>query len=468
MDTEREKMREENEFQQVIERYEEMVRKSRSSFFDVEEFEQIIDYYLDLRLFTQAHEASEFARSQHPNSPDILIKVIHIYIENGKPLPAMEFINKLPAWEDENPEVSLLKGTALSQLGRMREAEKHFDQALALSEDDKVEILLNISMTFESARQYGLAVKYLLKAWEYEPDNLAVLYDLGYFYERLHNYKQSLRFYDLYLDEDTFSDNVWFNLGIVLYKLKESRKAIEAYDYAIALNPSYASAYFNKANIYAEQDDYANAIRVYSEFLELEPEHVQAWCYLGECYEEMGDYLEALNIYKKVIEIDNTNPEGWFGSGISLMYLKRLDEAKAYILKAIEFDSHNPEFWFTLADIYESTECVDEAIKCYKQTTILDKGDHEAWIRWASLYFKQKKYESAQMVLREAYRHNFNIPRILFYIAATYFKLNDPVTGLTFIEKGLAIDERELKEFFLLYPEGRTDTRISNLLKNSL
>jgi hypothetical protein len=34
-------------------------------------------------------------------------------------------------------------------------------------------------MTYENIRQFSYAVKYLLLAWEIEPDNLAVLYDLG-------------------------------------------------------------------------------------------------------------------------------------------------------------------------------------------------------------------------------------------------------------------------------------------------
>jgi tetratricopeptide (TPR) repeat protein len=94
----------------------------------------------------------------------------------------------------------------------------------------------------------------------------------------------------------------------------------------------------------------------------------------------------------------------------------------------------------------------------------LDNTDHEAWIKWASLHFKEKDYNNALVVLREAYQFNFNVPRILYFIAALYFNLNESKTGLRFLEKALATDENELNEFYLLYPEGKNNSLIRNLL----
>jgi tetratricopeptide (TPR) repeat protein len=132
MDKERDKMQESNEFQQVLERYENMLKKSHTSFFDVEEFEYIIDYYLDQRYFKQAFEAAEYAKQQHPNSTEITLKIVQIYLENGKPLQALEHLNDLPSWDEEDNEILLLKGTALTQLGKIREAEKLLTRQLNL------------------------------------------------------------------------------------------------------------------------------------------------------------------------------------------------------------------------------------------------------------------------------------------------------------------------------------------------
>ncbi len=464
MDKEPDKMQEGNEFQQVLKKYQEMLERKVSYFFDVEEYEEIIDYYLDVRDFKLAQEAVSLALIQHPGTYDLFIKLVHIHLESGKPVQAMEVLNMLPEYEKDNAEFFLLKGTALAQLGKVREAEKTFDEALSKSEDDEAETLINISIAFENARQYRLAVKYLRMAYEKDPSNITVLYDLGYYYERLHNYHPSIKFYNRYLDIDPFSENVWYNLGVVYYKINKIDKAIEAYDYAIAVNPTYPSAYFNKANIYANNKEYVKAIKVYNDFLELEPENVQGWCYLGECYEETGYYLKALEIYKKVITIDNSWPDGWYGAGIALMYLEKYREAVTYLLKAIEFEKDNSEYWFTLAENYEKDGRIRDARKSYEQVTMLDHDDREAWIRLAYIYINEKEYDKALVVLRDAYQHNFTSQDIIYMLAAVYFKTNDRTAGLRFLEKAAENGEGGLNNFFDIYPEGESDSQVRKII----
>jgi tetratricopeptide (TPR) repeat protein len=467
MDKGREYMQEENELRQVLERYEEMLEKRTSCFFDVQEFELIIDYYLDIRNFRKAYDAVEIAKRQHPGSSEIIIKLIQIYLENGNPSDALEKINELKEWEKENPEVNLLKGTALAQLGKIKEAEKLFDAALEKTEEDKVDILINISIAFENARKYKLAIKYLKSALELEPDNLSVLYDLGFYYERLHNYSASIEFYNKYLDEDPFSDNVWYNLGVVYYKISKPLKALEAYDYTIAMNPSYASAYFNKANLYANDGDYLNAVKVYLEFLDLEPEHIQAWCYLGECYEETDAYEQSLKAYQKVIELDNSFAEGWFGAGVALLAQEKYRDAISYILKAIEFEKDNPEYWFNLALGYEKINSSAEAIKCYNQTILLDSKDEEAWENLAGILLRENLYNSATDVLLRASLENPGNAKFIYYTAACYYLLKDTKKGYEFFLIALKMDKSMLETFYLYYPEGRSDKRIQRIVNLS-
>jgi tetratricopeptide (TPR) repeat protein len=465
MNKEPEKMQDGSEFQQILQRYEDMVKLNTRYFFDVEEFEDIIDYYLDVRNFSYAYKASELAITQHPGSFDLQIKLVHIHLESGKPVQALHNLNNFPDYEKEHGEFYLLKGTALAQLGKIREAEKSFDIALSKTEEDLVDVLMNISIAFESAKNYKLSLKYLQKAYEEEPENLPVLYDIAYYYERIRMYKESLEFYNKYLDVDPFSENVWYNLGVLYYKLNRSTDAHVAYDYAIAINPRYPSPYFNKANVYANDGEYSKAINIYKEFLELEPDHLQGYCYLGECYEEIGKYSKALEIYQKVISIDNTFAEGWYGAGLAYMSLEKYNDALSYILKAIDFERENIEFWFALGEIYEKTDRLSDAAKCYTRVVQLDKEDREAWIRLAAISISENNIDSSLTILREAYQWNMGCQDIIYMLSAVYFLNKDHDAGLHFFEKGLEIGEGGLKVFFEIYPEGRDNSMILKLLK---
>jgi tetratricopeptide (TPR) repeat protein len=468
MSKEPDKMQEGHSFQYILQRYEEMLFYNKSYFFDVEDFEEIIDYYLDIRDFNNASVAAEKAESQHPGSWEIKIKKVHIYLESGKPALALDELNSFSDFERDDYEFFLLKGTALAQLGSFKQAEKIFDEVLENELEEKIDILVNISIAFENSSQYKHALKYLKMAWEIEPENLNVLYDLAYYYEKLNDYSASIDFYNKYLDLDPFSENVWYNLGVIYFKNNDTEKAVECYDYAIAINPGYASAYFNKANLYATENNYIQAIRIYNEFLELEPENLLGWCFLGECFEETGNYERSLEIYKKVIEIDNTYADGWFGAGISLMNMDRHKDAATYVLKAIDFDRENPEYWFTLGEINEKLRLPGEAIKCYRYVCQMDSLDREAWIRLAHLLIESSQIADALVVLREAYQHNFNSQDILYMLSAVYFRLEDEYAGTRFLEKAISQGRGGARLFFEVYPEGKLNERIKTLLHKDL
>jgi len=465
MSENREQVFENEEFRVLLRKYEDMRSGVQSIFFDVEEFEQIIDYYLEDFKYDEAKEAARLGKQQHPTSVELMYKFIHIYIEQGKPKKALALLEEVPAWEENNPERYFLKGTALCLLGRLKEAEIQFDRALEITTEDTFDALINISIAFENVRHFELAIKYLMQAYRQQPDNLSVLYDLGYFYERLHRFRESLKYYQVYLDLDPFSDNVWYNVGIVYHKLEQFEKAVEAYDYSIAINPDYASAYFNKASVWVNAGRYERAIAAYREFLEVDPENPQAYCYMGDCYEQMDRLDEALAAFKRVIEIDNTDPEGWFGAGMVYHRLARYREAITYILKAIEFDHGNLDYWTNLGYANEDAGMIEEALKCYGYVTRMDAADPDGWNALASLLMKEGMYVKALNSLREAYVHHPSDAAIRMKISVCNLKLEEKNLGKKFLKEALEVDREVLTEFRYFFPEGTCSDDIEQIIR---
>ena len=465
MSENREQVYENEEFQILLRKYEDMRSGIQSIFFDVEEFEQIIDYYLDDFQYDEAREAANHGKEQHPTSVEIKYKFIHIYIEQGKPKKALAMLEEIPVWEKNNPERYFLKGTALCLLGKLKDAEAQFDRALEISVDDTFEALLNISIAFENVRHYELALKYLLQAIRQQPENLSVLYDLGYFYERLHRFDESLKYYQRYLDLDPYSDNVWYNIGIVFHKLEQFEKAVEAYDFSIAINPDYASAYFNKASVWVNAGNYEKAIETYEGFLEEEPENTQAYCYMGDCYEQMNRLEDAMGAFQKVIELDNTDPEGWFGAGMIFHRQGKQQEAITYILKAIEFDNNNLDYWINLGYANEDAGLVEEAVKCYGFVTRADAADLEGWTALTGLLMKEGAYDQAINFLREAYVHHPEEPKIKIKLAVCHLKLDEEKLAAKLLHEGLKMDSSLVTEFAYYFPEGSYGKVIGRIIQ---
>jgi len=465
MSENREQVFENEDFQVLLRKYEDMKSGAQSIFFDVEEFELIIDYYLDDFQFEEAREAAKLGKKQHPTSVEIKYKFIHIYIEQGQPKKALSLLEEIPVWEESNPELYFLKGTALCLTGRLKESETQFDRGLELSGNDTFDALINISIAYENVRHFDQAVKYLLQAFHQQPENLSVLYDLGYFYDRLHRFDESLRYYKQYLDLDPYSDNVWYNIGTVYHKLEQFEKAVEAYEFSIAINPDYASSYFNKANVWVHAGRYEKAVESYREFLDVEPENAQAYCYLGDCYEQMDRLEDALGSFRKVIELDNSDPEGWFGAGMIYHRMGRQQEAITYILKAIEFDNKNLDYWINLGYANEDAGLMEEAMKCYGYVTRKDAGDLDGWNALTGLLMKEGLYENALGFLREAFVHHYQDPGLKLKMAVCHLKLGEKELASRFLEEALEEDGTLEPEFSYFFPEGIREPDIERIIQ---
>ncbi|MFO7671840.1 MAG: tetratricopeptide repeat protein [Bacteroidales bacterium] len=465
MSENKEQVFENEEFEILLRKYEDMRSGVQSIFFDVEEFEQIIDYFLDDFQYDEAKEAANLGEKQHPSSVEIKYKFVHIFIEQGNAKKALALLEEIPVWEEENPERFFLKGTAYCLMGKLKEAERQFDRALELSGDETFEALLNISIAFENVRHYELAIKYLIQAFRQQPENLSVLYDMGYFYERLHRFDDSLKYYEKYLDLDPYSDNVWYNMGIVYQKIEQHEKAVEAYDFSIAINPDYASAYFNKAAVWINTDRLEKAISCYRDFLEIDPENTQAYCYMGDCYEQMERLDDAVAAFQKVIEIDNTDPEGWFGAGMIYNLQNSHQEAITYILKAIEFDNTNLDYWINLGYVNEDAGLIEEALKCYAYVTRTDPADLDGWIALSALLMKEGDFEHAIHFLRDAFVHHPKEALIKVKMAVCHLKLGENHKAAKLLEEGLEQDSSLVSDFAHYHPEGSYGIDIKRIIQ---
>jgi len=443
-----------------VHRYEEMLKNHTHCFFDVHEFEDIIDYYLDSDNFTEAATAANYAARIYPLASSIKLRMAEILIDKGQPVKALNLLNKLEHLESGEYGVFLLRGAALNMMGKPREAQRQFEKAISMADEDKTEVLYNIGMSFERINQHKIALKYFLKVHAMEPENYYVFYDLAYCYERLDEVDKSIAYYLKYLDEDPYSEHVWYNLGIVYNKKDDNEKALEAYDFAIAINPDYSSAYFNKANTLSLLEKNREAIETYQEFLKIEPDSAAAYCYIGESYERLEEYKMARIHYKKSLSLDDRFADAWFGLGVVKSQDGYHEEATHDILRALALDKDNSEYLFALASAYANMQQYENAVAIFKKLVQLITGDIYMWDCFAQIYAKQGAFTEARNIIADALYFNPDAA-LLHYRLAAYYLLNDEqLQGLSILKKTLQAYPDESECFFDVFETTEDDDEI--------
>jgi tetratricopeptide (TPR) repeat protein len=457
----------EEEIRQVVLKFERMGRNKEKYFFDVFEFESLIDYYIENNNSTKAFEAASLAIQQHPKSVSIQIRRARVLLDKGRAVEALSILKKQEDIEPGNHEIFITKGTALGMLGDIQGAKKIFDHALTLDSEETANILFAIVTVLQNLNYYEHLIPYLLRLIRMEPNYRAHLYDLAYAYEKIDKLSESIFYYEKYLDEEPFSDSAWYNLGVVYNKKELYNKALEAYDFALAINSLNTFVIFSKANILYNLDRYAEAIPAYLEFVEEEPDSFEALTYLAECYEKTGDTELAKKYFHDAIELEPEYADAWFGLGVIEYNSGNADEGLIYFRKAVRLDDENPEYWYLLGKTHYIKGETKTALTCFRESLKLDAYYNEVWIDLGKIILEEKLTGRAIPYLEKAYRVTGNLPGINYLLAVFFLHRGDREKAYRHLLVGIEIDKELFTEFRDIFPERFSSRKISKLLKKN-
>ena len=455
---------EEEEYSDIINRFKDMLKKNRSCYFDLYEFENIIDYYINNNDYKSALQSVRIGLGQHPYSSSLKLKYAQVLVEDRKAKIALDILADIEKVDSYNYEFYLIKGKALNSLRKKEAAVKAFDEAIRLSQDDKDDVIYEIALSFIQIDDIKAAVNYLLLAYEINCTNLLVIYDLAICYERLDDIEKSIFYLEKYLDIDPFSENIWHNLGLWYMAADKYKKAISAFDFAIAISPDFVSVYLSKADAHANYGNYYSAIKVYNDLLGIDGNNAHVYCLIGDCYEKLFRYDKALEHYNKALDMENDCSNAWFRKGVVYCQLKKFSKSVYNIKKAIRIESGIPEYWLILGDVYSEMNNLNRAIKAYNATVELDPENYEAWLAYADIYFNNKKITSAINILKKAYRYNNNISAVNYRLAVYYVYNDQPSLSYKYFEKGLQLNFKEHSGVLCDFPKTGEDDRINRLI----
>ncbi len=359
---------------QSVSRFEKMVEEQNNYYFDCEEFQDIIEYYISQIEFEKADIVLSYAVSQHPTSIEVKILKAQVLVGLMNYKLALNLLKELELISTNNCEIQLMKGAVYSKMKISDKAIECYNNSLE-GYEFKDDIYYLIAIEHQHNIDYKKAIKYYKLALKENPENEAALYEINMCFDCINDLLAAENFYIKFLDELPYSETAWFNLAGLYCKREKWDLAVDAYDFAIAINPVFGSAYFNKANALANNKKYDEAIAVYKETYEHESPSFVTFCYIGECYERSGNYEKALSYYERAIKDNCDHGDAWLGKAISLDALGRIEEAYNAIKIALEINGDEPDDWYTTSEIEEKSGYVNDAISSMKNAITLDESD---------------------------------------------------------------------------------------------
>lgn len=326
---------------EIVSRYESMLVAKVELYFDVDEFELIIGYYLEQGNNGKANSILDYAYSIFPNSEILVFLKCQTLLATGK---VSEAIHKLKSIEysDSNEDVHLLLASAYSQIKNHAKSIEHYLHVIPfVNESILEEVKFDLVFEYQAIDDFLEAIEVLKEILIANPENEAAVFEIAFCFDAKNLVNEGLTYFNSFIDNHPYSFITWFNLGNFYLKSDEIELAIEAFEFSYAIQEDFTPAMINLAMVYVLRGDNLKAIHVFNSALEYEPANDFIFSAIAESYEQIGNLIKAVEYYKEAIQINPKNVDALYGIAVVYRLIDEHRKAHTFIKRAFEIDGEN-------------------------------------------------------------------------------------------------------------------------------
>jgi tetratricopeptide (TPR) repeat protein len=329
----------------LIQKYETLLYNKELIYFDAEEFEIIISYYMIEDRYADALEALIHAELCHPEDIELSLHKVRIMMHLDNIDRAFELLLDLENKVHNLFEINMYKGHIYTLNDDIENAVKEFELACEKSPGlDNIE-LQYIPEILTEKNYFEEALIFLHKFIDAGYGNAKIFFNTGYCYEQTLNYEEAEKYYEKSLDEDPFNEKTWIILGSLHLNSFNINKALEAFEFALSINNNDFIALLCKTVTLMQTDEYEKAIHCITEILSKSSDETNLFHTFGEYFDKNQNTEEKEDFFKdRYPEIDfdtsywNLSREQYVQGDIK--------SAIQSIDKAIELEPDNEEYLY--------------------------------------------------------------------------------------------------------------------------
>lgn len=447
-----------------LSKFELMLKTNSVYFFDSNEFEEIILFYVDNGKFSLAKKALQLGLEQHPASVALKLIQVELLILDEKLDKAEKILDQLVEIEPSNEEVFIQKATIYSKRGEHKRAVDSLQTALLFADED-AEILSMIGMEYLFLEDFDTARLNFAKSLEVEYENYSSLYNVIYCFDMMKKHEEAITYLNGYIEKDPYSEIAWHQLGRQYYTVFDYAQALQAFEYAILIDDSFIGAHLEKAKTLEELGHYEEAIDFYQKTMDLDTATSFAYLRIGKCYEKLNRKNDAIEYFNKTVNEDPLLDKGWLALTDIFIESHNYHKALFYVNKALGIDEENHLYWHKFAEINLKLNLFEEAVRAYYKCIGLKDDRIEVFVALADvLHFLGEFHEGIRVLLdaREIYKDE---AEITYRLAGLHLLIQKEKESVHFMEIALKEDPEDLNLVLNLFPMLRENESIRILIE---
>lgn len=274
--------------------------------------------------------------------------------------------------ENSQPEAYYLLGLIAEQLAQPLEAQKAYEQAIALDPwyapaHYRLAIVLH-----DLLRQPAAALPHYQRALEVKPEWVEAHSNLGNAYLDLGETERAIACYQKALSLNPDLPTTLYNLGLCLHAQGKLTEASACYEQSLYLEPGQADVHNNLGSVYLELKNYEAATRQFQAALSANPELLAAHYNLGYALHLQGNLAAARDRYQEVLLRDNKHQQALLQLGQICLSEADFSGAISYYQRCLSLDPLNSAAHAGLATALLETGEPQTALHHFRQAVALD------------------------------------------------------------------------------------------------
>ena len=360
-------------------RFEKMLKTNRILFFDSNEFENIISYYLENGKINFAKKAIKLGLEQHPDSSNLALFEIEILIFENKLDNAEKLLEALILSEPSNEEVYIQKANIYSKKKLHQKAILCLNKILDFNPDN-AEVYSLIGIEYLFMEDFENAKFNFIKCLNYDDSDYSALYNIVYCFEILEQNNKAIEYLNTYLNTNPYCEVAWHQLGKQYLFFKNYAKAISAFDFAIISDEYFIGAYIEKGRALEKINKYNEAIENYKLIIALKDESSYPLLRMGICYNKISNYKKAIQNLNDCVQVDPQLNKAWYLLAEIYYKNQKYNSAILSIKKALEINSEKEDYWKLYAKINIGLKLYEEADIGFQKVIELGEADESIWL----------------------------------------------------------------------------------------
>lgn len=304
------------EFRELLAKYEKSIKLGVASYFGIDEFVDLLSYYLSIDKSEEAAAIIDAASRLHPTAPENIKMGIKLLLYNGEPAKALELFGELKYIDEA--EMLTIKAEIMVALRDFRQAHDIAIELLQKSTPGQESIYEGLEILLDCGFAHD-ALEICETALKAAPQQISLHEVKAECLIELQRINEAVRIYNKLLDNNSYSTFYWEQLGHIYYMVKKFGKSLECFEYESAINEEIEYAYMMQAYCYYYLRDYNAAKKIFATLAEKYSDTVTPVFYIALCHYRQGELENAINAFD--IAINNAQ------EGTIAMMLARINKA---------------------------------------------------------------------------------------------------------------------------------------------